>query len=310
MEVGIVTFISSLGVSSFTAVWLTKLLVSHRLKKDLQVHKVKLEKSLDAFKGEQDGQVRKDVELYLKQHDADIKYNFEARARLYHAIGPLKFQLLLAARDFKVRVSEMPRNPYSINLGGHYGKSTIYRLARLLCLAELIESKVAYADFAVDDSSIKLLEFKKALFVMLSGSKVICHHPKANWKTQKEHIFFDVLSKIGNALVVHEGQSIMRCMSFSEFSDELVNVGFVNKLSPLVDVMSGFCLKDTPILWVRLSCIAVLCNKLIDEIGRPVGFKYTSIDLVSLLKNSDDKYIHCKADKYVRLCRETMSEGL
>ncbi|WP_444946315.1 hypothetical protein ACJJIP_04745 [Microbulbifer sp. VTAC004] len=310
MDLDIPTFISSLGVSSLTAIWLTKSLVAHRLEKDLQKYKNELDRSLSDFKSVQDGLIRKDVEVYLKENEADIRYNFEARARLYQAIGPLKFQLLLAARDFKARVTNIPKKPYKIDLNGHYGKSTIYRLARLLCLSELIESKVAYADFAVDESSVKLLEFKKSLFLMLSGSKITSHHPNANWKVQKEHIFFDTLSSIGNALTINEGESVARCMSFSEFTDALKEYNFVEKISPLINVMSGLCLRGTPILWVRLSCVAVLCNELIESLGRSVGFKYKSLDLSALIRESNDDFVQRKAEKYVELCNETMSEGL
>ena len=310
MEIDLPTFLSTLGISAATAAWLAKSLVSQQLNKDLQKNKNELDKSLSEFKSENEALLKKDVELFLKKNDAIIKYQSEAKARLYHAIGPLKFQLLLAARDYKVRVSSVPRNPYSIDINGNYGRSTIYRIARLLCLSELIERQVAYADFSVDDSAVKLLEFKKSLFLLMSGSKITCHHPKVNWERQEEHIFFDVLSNIGNALIVLDNEKQAKCMSFSEFTSSLNDINFQNELSPLVNVMTKFDINKTPILWVRLACVAELCNSLISELGTLVGFKHKVLDLEKLIRKSSDAFIQKKADKYVNLCLETMNEGL
>lgn len=310
MEIDIATLLSSLGISAATAAWLAKSLVSQQLSKELQEHKNELDKSLSKFRSEQEAEIRKGVDIFIKENEALIKYKSEAKARLYHAIGPLKFQLLLAARDYKVRATGIPRNPYDINIDGHYGKSTIFRLARLLCLAELIERQVAYADFSVDESAVKLLEFKKSLFLLLSGSKITCHHPKVDWQIQKEHIFFDVLSNIGNALILDEDGNNARCMSFSEFTSSLDDKTFSEQLSPLTTAISNLRINETPILWVRLACVTELCNSLIFDLGRPIGFKHKDLDLEKLIRESSDEFIQRKADKFVQLCHETMNEGL
>ena len=310
MDIDLSTFLSTLGVSAATAAWLAKSLVNQKLEKELQKNKHHFDKELAKYKSEYESEVKKNIEVYLKENEALIKYQSEAKARLYHAIGPLKFQLLLAARDCKVRITSHPRQPYKIDIDGHYGKSTAYRIARLLCLTELIERQVAYADFSVDSSAVKLLEFKKSLFLIISGSKITAHHPNVEWDTQQEHIFFDVLSTIGNALVIREDKINHRCMYFSEFSQLLNDQEFRDKISPLLHVLSNLNVHKTPILWVRLSCVAALCGSLISEMGVPVGFKDKPTDLGALIGVSDDKYLNKKLDKYLSHFKETMNEGL
>lgn len=310
MDIDLPTLLSSLGLSAVTAGGLAKLFISQQLTKELQKNKHVLDRELAKFKSEHEAIIKKDVEVFLKEKEALVKYQSEARSRLYHAIGPLKFQLLLAARDCKVRITSQPKQSYKIDINGHYGRSTIYRIARLLCLSELIERQVTYADFAVDHSAIKLLEFKKTLYLLFSGSKITCNHPKVEWDTQEEHIFFDVLSSIGNALVIRENEMQYRCMHFSEFTDSLDNNGIIEKISPLLYILGKFDINKTPILWVRLSCIAALCNSLISEFGLAVGFKDKPLDLASLISESDDEYLNKKIDKHVKIFNEIKNDGL
>jgi hypothetical protein len=114
MEINLPTFFSAIGVSVATAAWLARTLVNHLLSKELEQNKHDLDLKLSEFKANHEATIRKDVEVFLKENEALIRYQSEAKARLYHAIGPLKFQLLLAARDFKVRIRSFPRQPFDI----------------------------------------------------------------------------------------------------------------------------------------------------------------------------------------------------
>lgn len=310
MDIDLPTLLSTLGISSATAAWLTQTLVSQQLKKELQSQKYNFDKELTRFKSSYEGRIKKDVELFLKNNEAIVHYELEAKKRLYHAIGPLKFQLLLAARDYQVRIKNHTLRAYEININEYYGKSTIYRLARLLCLCELIESQVAYADFAVDNSAIKLLEFKKSLYLLLSGSKITNHHPKVNWKNQIEHLFFDVLSTIGNTLVVKDDELRTRCMNFSEFSEALDLGNISQQLEPLIHILERLDIKDKPILWLRLLCIGALCNSLLVELGTEVGFENKPFKLLTLISESKDEYIEQNVEEYVQLFEEIKKEGL
>src|SRR5215813_5230140 len=50
------------------------------------------------------GDVQKEVEVFLGEKSAEREYKLEAQKRLYSAIGPLRFQLLLACKDVASRI--------------------------------------------------------------------------------------------------------------------------------------------------------------------------------------------------------------
>src|SRR5688572_32556716 len=87
---------SSLGVSAATAAWLSRTLVSHRLQKDFETFRSELDRERAIEKATVDGTIRQAVETRLGELEAERHYTFEARKRLYTAIGPLRLQLLLA----------------------------------------------------------------------------------------------------------------------------------------------------------------------------------------------------------------------
>lgn len=58
-----------------------------------------MENELDKETLERSATVRREVESYLGEQSAHREYVLEAKKQLYHSIGPLRFQLLLACRD-------------------------------------------------------------------------------------------------------------------------------------------------------------------------------------------------------------------
>src|SRR5438067_7028149 len=129
--------VSSTGLTLAGAYWLSKAIVSHRLSKDLAEHKNALDKELlDAKarldevlttkKAELDAQLvitkagldehatvarahieadlKREVEDYLGDRAAERQYRFEAKKRLYSAVGLLRFQLISASIEFANRV--------------------------------------------------------------------------------------------------------------------------------------------------------------------------------------------------------------
>src|SRR6266849_3235621 len=199
--------LASSGVISIGgAVWLTKRLVDNRLAKDLKAYQAEVDQKLAASKAEMDTQLatskaeveamlHRQVEEYLGEKAAERQYRLDARKRLYSAIGPLRFQLIMACSDFASRISRIGtgQQPYATSLKGYFGRSTVFRFLRLFGIAELIERQTAYADFSVDPSMINLLRFKSAAFRCLCSSTISLNHPKANWDEQVEHIFHDTL---------------------------------------------------------------------------------------------------------------------
>ena len=177
----VTSVVSSLGVSAAGAWWLSKALVSHRLAKDLEDYKSEWKRELEQEKLEIAGAIKERVDTVLADRAADREYELEAKKRLYQLIGPLKFQLLLACRDAAHRVEGHGlRVAYDTSIKGYYGINTIHRILRPVAIAELIEQQVAFADFAVDESAIKLLCFKKSVTQAITGGAVICDHPNVD----------------------------------------------------------------------------------------------------------------------------------
>src|SRR5206468_11459935 len=96
-------------------------LIDQRFKKDFATFQTQLDekretalaelqKRLDAQRERDqarvEGEIRQRVETTLAEGAAERQYAFEARTRLYSAIGPLRFQLLLACRDLSGRISQ------------------------------------------------------------------------------------------------------------------------------------------------------------------------------------------------------------
>jgi hypothetical protein len=65
---------------------------------------------------------------FLTQHrllarKAELDYELEAKKRLYEAVGPLRLQLLLAARDVVRRIGTHHLSNWNMSADGYYVKS-------------------------------------------------------------------------------------------------------------------------------------------------------------------------------------------
>lgn len=110
----------------------------------------------------------------LAVRKAQIDYESNARRRLYEAIGPLRLQLLFAARDLASRVgAHLDADAWNMKPREYYVKSFIYRLLRPLSIGMLIERQMSYADFTVDRQALDLLRFNTVAFRILTGSESI-----------------------------------------------------------------------------------------------------------------------------------------
>lgn len=66
--------------------------------------KAVLEAEAEQAKARLDADLKRQVENDLGEAAAERSYNFDARKRLYAAIGPLRFQLVVAAVQYRARV--------------------------------------------------------------------------------------------------------------------------------------------------------------------------------------------------------------
>jgi len=250
----------------------------------------RLSKEKDQWQAE----IRKNVEVYLGEKSAEREYNLEARKRLYAAIGPLKFQLLIACRDVAARVTNyaIEHESYSMNMREYYGQSTLYRLIRPIAIAELIERQITYADFSVDPTGIDLLRFKRAALTAFTDGDSILHHPHADWGDEIEHVFSGTFSRLANALIVQDEDIInkKRSMHFHEFETIINDSHQFRKFSPLSGILNDFSINKKPIFWIRLVCFGYICNEYVEQAGASIGFQKRKFDLDTLLTASKDEF--------------------
>jgi hypothetical protein len=308
----VVTALVSSGVLSVgTARYLTGRFIDHRLAKDLRDHqellderlatsKASLDTRVATAKAEVEASLRKGVEEYLGEQAAERQYLADARKRLYTAIGPLRFQLVIASKELVSRVGNMGTGKqYGLSVSGYFGKSTIFRVLRIFAVCELIERQIAYADFSVDPSTVALLRFKHSAFRCMTSGKISLDHPRSNWNKQVEHVFHDVLAMVSAAMII-EGQNEeqARVMRFDEFSANISEPKWVDKIHPIPRLMENFSIETKPILWIRLVALAQLCSFLLAQEGPNVGIASESFNGVEMLSVSKDAFITSERERY------------
>lgn len=304
------TLLSSLGVSMAGAYWLARTLIQHRLARDLESHKLGLNRELELMRTDiqreaardktaMEGAIRREVESFLGQAAAQRQYEFDARRRLYLAIGPLRFQLLLACRDLAGRIEALGgREQYGVHLDGYYGKSTLYRLLRPVALAEAIEDQVALSDFAVDPSAVDCLRFRRSLSRILCGDELVEGLPGVNWNQQDQHLFTGSLSGCAQALIERREKEAPRVLRFDEFLVVLEREGFA-RVAPFDHLLQDFSAHAKPLLWLRLVAYAYACNALITRHGTDVGFAEQAFPTRELLQRSRQPDIMADAETLV-----------
>jgi hypothetical protein len=327
MDVGtIITALCSSGLFSLGAArWLTTHFIDQRLAKDLKSYQATLDAKLVDAKGEVDLQLttvkaeleaslRRSVDEYLGDRAAERQYRFDAQKRLYAAIGPLRFQLVVACAEFVGRVIRIGsgKQPYSTSLKGYFGRSTAFRLLRLVAITELIERQIAYADFSVDPSTSELLSFKKTVYRCLSSSTVSLDHPKANWDHQVEHVFWDELSMIAAAMIIDDRAGISaRVMRFDEFTDTVTSDITCDKMlaaiKPIPRFLEDFTIASKPILWVRFVTLAQLCNSLVERDGSALGIVAEPYDGAGILRASTDPFVKENYDRYCDVLKDIVA---
>lgn len=235
------------------------------------------------------------TQRYLLDRKAKVDYEFTARKRLNEAIGPLRMQLLFAARDVVGRVQWHADRRWNMDPTAHFARSFIYRLLRPLALAQLIERQMSVADFSVDPDAIALLRFNRSAERMLSGDDVIGDHPGADWATQSQHLFRDNL-RVAAARLIIEGDE-PTVVDYSRFQEEVPDPESDPALRDLAAIF-GRCeenLTENPLFWLRVVAYAHTCNRLLAEQGASVGFETVPLDTPGMLAAADDEQIAAEA---------------
>lgn len=272
------TIASTLGITA-AGIWaLGDKWAAHQFSKNLEDHK---------------GKIKLDIEDRLDAKAAQRSYEFEGRKRLYHTIGPLRFQLLLAARDLAHHIQTHGLDGYEYDLvpSNYYGASTLFRIVRPLAISELIEVQMTYADFSIDPEAVDLLRFKRSIYEALTDKNPIFDHPKADWDNQKEHVFSQSLGIIAHSVLISEENKADRVMRFHEFSQFISNPGNLASLQPLPDQLTQFSISKMPLFWIRLVCVGHICAEFVNTLGTKAGFANIAYKHRKLLELAEDDYI-------------------
>ncbi|WP_272971467.1 hypothetical protein [Comamonas terrigena] len=304
---GILELLAAMGITALTSVklagHLADKLISIRIARNAADHAANLNLAVNAAKAEIEARLKQEVELRLGDAAADRLYHSEARRRLYQAVGPLRYQLLVAAAEWTnrvARIGDIDASMYDMSFNGHFLRSTAYRFLRLLTVAELIERQIAFADFAVDPDMRTLLKFKRQLGQCFSSSDVSLKHPQEDWLHQLQHVFSDTLSGLAAQMVVTDSATgIERVARFDEFQVILDDKNRAERLHPIPALMIDFTPTSKPILWLRVLALSQLCTGLLEMHGRDLGIEVQAIDVKQMLALAKDKSISDRTTMYL-----------
>ena len=298
------------GVAFLIARWIATRTVEHGFSLHLQTHRAQLDEALVRTKAALDADVaaaqaglqaslHRSTELMLGEEAAERSYRFEARKRLYSAVGPLRFQLIEASIRFRKRMRSFGRTTYDTQLEGYFGRSLLYRVSGVLALTELIERQIAHADFSVDPAMIVLLRFRAQVLRALSSGDVPLDHGAVDWDRQHEHVFRDQLPVVAISMV-HANDQPERIVRFDEFV-HLLDQGNGRYLQPLAGLIDRLNPTGTPIVWLRLLAMAEACGGFLDQ--EPVAQQLDNpvLDLRCLVEMSNDPHVQENREAYLAM---------
>lgn len=245
--------------------------------------------------------------LLLGDATADRQYRFEARQRLYKAVGPLRFQLIQSTVQVRDRIINIVEYKHDLASRGYFYRSTLYRLGRLIALLEFIEREMAYSDFSVDDSMLRIVRFRALIFQAFSGSWFLLGHPDCDWAVEREHLFRDTLPVIATAMLTASPGGSERIVRVDEFNSALSLGG--GYLEPLTTQIASLHPRDTPVLWLRIVAVAAICDALLRSEARiadALGAK--DYDFSPLLAASDDPFVMANRPAYAQAITELAAE--
>lgn len=292
---------ASTGVTALGAWILGGKWVDHRLTLERTKAQTLLQDGLKIRQTELEATTRKQVEKLLADEASERQYKYDAKKRLYEAVGPFRFQLLLACRDLATRVEGHGRKNYAMEVDQYYARSFMYRILQPFAIFELIERKMSQADFTVDPAGIDLLKFNHAAVAILSGNMGASDHPLLDMENQNQHIFKNKITSAACALIVSsEGKE--RCMRYGEFEQFSLAMENGPKLEPFRTLLQGFEATRRPLFWLRIVALAHLSSIVVNSLGKDIGFSNRAINLEDRLKLTNDPTILREMNKYVKLC--------
>lgn len=252
------------------------------------------------------------TQRYLLARKAQVDYEFVARKRLYEAIGPLRLQLLFAARDLLRRITAHAGTRWNMNPQEFYAASFAYRLLRPLAIGQLIERQMSIADFAVDAAALELLRFNTTAERMLTGSTVVLGHPAVDWATQTQHLFRENLRVAARSLIRTTEDGHDDVIDYAQFAKELTAAPADPPLADLVAIFDGceVSLVENPLFWLRVVGYGYACNRLLASHGATLGFDLRPYDVERMLRAVRDDYILARVPGYTKSFEKVAAQGL
>jgi hypothetical protein len=244
----------------------------------------------------------------LATHQARVDYELGAKRRLYEALGPIRFQLLIASRDVVRRVRPHHEGAWNMAADGYYASSFVYRLLRPLALAELVSRQMAIVDFSVDPAGRELLRFETSAYRMLTSHDPLPYHRHLDWARETQHVFRDNLRLAASALIVAEPGSEPKVVDYSQFLER--RVLDEPELVPVRRVF-GRCernLTENPVWWVRVVGYAYTCRWLVESQGQQLGFGPQVLDVAAMVAAVDDAEILAHTSDYPEIFDRVLAE--
>ena len=251
--------------------------------------------------------VRNKLAIERAQSDAKLKYEFEARQRLYREIGPLKFQLLIAVRDFAHQVKSQSKGArdFPITPDNYYGASVLHKITRLWAILELIEQRVSLADFSVDDEAQAILQLKRGVWAAFSSGPAAFDHPDTNWDEQEQHLYYNSITRIANGVLEAQDGSLAT-MPFHVFEDFISSRPGKAAIKPLPALFDQFSFSHKPIFALRLVIVGYLCSKYLEKYGKDLGFGNVKYDLAAMIAATEDANFIEKTKEIIALSDRTV----
>lgn len=250
------------------------------------------------------------IQHRLARRAVELDYELHARKRLYEAIGPLRFQLLLAVRDLLRRLKSHPTHSWSMDPSTYYAHSFIYRLLRPLAIVQLIERQMGTADFSVDASALDVIRFKTAVVAMLSGNEILLGHPGEDWHSQSQHLYSQNVEVAAGRLVVEQDGQPPRVMTYGEFSEAFEDPRSDRALAPLAEFFVGCTahLWEKPVLWLRLVGYGYAGARILERHGSSLGVASGGYPIERLLGKLEDDMIAGRIPDYAAAIRATAED--
>jgi hypothetical protein len=236
----------------------------------------------------------------LANRQARLDYEYTARKRLYQAVGPLRFQLVVAARDLASRVDSHRRSTHWVmKPDGYYVHSFLYRLLRPLAIGVLVERAMSYADFSVDPSSVDLLRFDAAAYRMLTGADPFqgadgqVYHRGLDWGRESQHVFRDNLRSAAMCLLSKGADNRDVVIDYAEFRQRWPDPLTNDRLAGVARLFgqNQRSLAESPVFWLRLVGYAYVCREYVVQHGAGIGIAVPELDVPVLLAAAADDQI-------------------